>query len=169
MNLSLTLRSIAQRLPDRPAVSWEEGALSYAALEAQVQRIAGGPAERHALRRVIAWRWRWKLPGVPAGTLRHLAGGPGRRPLNSKLHPREMAWIMADSETKLCLASAHLAEGLSAPGVSSAPLPPILAIGTADYEGAAEGRGATGCRPIPKPRRGCSTPAAPPAGPKAPC
>ena len=36
MNLSLTLRSIAQRLPDRPAVSWDEGALNYVALEAQV-------------------------------------------------------------------------------------------------------------------------------------
>jgi len=48
MNLSLTLRSIAQRMPDRPAVSWDEGALSYAALEAQVQRIAGALRERPA-------------------------------------------------------------------------------------------------------------------------
>ena len=50
MNLSLTLRNIAQRMPDRPAVSWDEGALSYAALEDQVQRIAGALPRRHALR-----------------------------------------------------------------------------------------------------------------------
>src|SRR5712671_471079 len=49
MNLSLTLHTIAQRMPDRPAVSWEEGSLSYAALESEVQRIAGALLGRHGL------------------------------------------------------------------------------------------------------------------------
>ena len=135
MNLSLTLRAVAQRMPGRPAVSWEEGALSYAALEAQVQRIAGALLGRHALRpgdRVaLAMENCPELLPALYGIWR---AGLAAVPLNSKLHPREMAWIMADSETKLCLASVQLAEGLSAPGVSSRPLPPILAIGTADYE-----------------------------------
>ena len=34
-------------------------------------------------------------------------------PMNNKLHPKEMAWILADSETKLCIASPKLAGGLS--------------------------------------------------------
>jgi long-chain acyl-CoA synthetase len=135
MNLSLTLRAVAQRMPGRPAVSWEEGALSYAALEAQVQRIAGALLGRHALRpgdRVaLAMENCPELLPALYGIWR---AGLAAVPLNSKLHPREMAWIMADSGTKLCLASAKLAEGLSAPGVSSGRLPPILAIGTADYE-----------------------------------
>jgi acyl-CoA synthetase (AMP-forming)/AMP-acid ligase II len=134
MNLSLTLRTIAQRMPKRPAVSWEEGALSYAALEAQVQRIAGALLARHALR--PGDRVALAMENCPE-FLPALYGiwraGLAAVPLNSKLHPREMAWILADSEAKLCLASAKLAEGLSVPGVSSAPLPPILAIGTADY------------------------------------
>src|SRR5262245_34552502 len=33
MNLSLTLASTARHLPDQPAVTWEEGVLSYAAFE----------------------------------------------------------------------------------------------------------------------------------------
>jgi long-chain acyl-CoA synthetase len=49
MNLSLTLQNVARHLPGRPAVSWEAGALSYAALEDQVQRIAGGLLRRHGL------------------------------------------------------------------------------------------------------------------------
>ena len=142
MNLSLTLRSIAQRWPDRPAVSWEEGTLGYAALEGQVQRIAGALLKRHALR--PGARVALAMENCPQ-FLPALYGiwraGLAAVPLNSKLHPREMAWIMADSETKLCLASPKLAEGLSAPGVSPVPLPPILATGTDDYAGAADGRG----------------------------
>jgi long-chain acyl-CoA synthetase len=42
-----------------------------------------------------------------------------------------MAWILADSETKLCLASPKLADGLSSPGLGA--LPPIIATGTADH------------------------------------
>ena len=97
MNLSLTLQAIAQRMPDRPAVSWEEGALSYAALEAQVQRIAGALLGRHALR--PGTRVALAMENCPE-FLPALYGiwraGLAAVPLNSKLHPREMAWIMAD-------------------------------------------------------------------------
>ena len=134
MNLSLTLRTIAQRWPDRPAVSWEQGALSYAGLQDQVERIAGALLGRHALRSgarvALAME---NCPEFLPALYAIWRAGLAAVPLNSKLHPREMAWIMADSETRLCLASPKLAEGLSAPGVSSAPLPPILAVGTADY------------------------------------
>ena len=54
-------------------------------------------------------------------------------PMNSKLHPREMAWIVGNSEAKLCLASPKLAEDLSAPGLSANAMPPIIATGTSDY------------------------------------
>ena len=147
MNLSLTLQAIAQRMPDRPAVSWEEGALGYGAFEDQVQRIAGALQQRHALRpgaRVaLAMENCAELLPALYGIWR---AGLAAVPLNSKLHAREMAWILADSETRLCLASAKLAEGLSAPAVSSAALPPILAIGTADYRALLAG-GAAGPPP----------------------
>jgi long-chain acyl-CoA synthetase len=134
MNLSLTLRTVAQGWPDRPAVSWEQGALSYAGLQDQVERIAGALLGRHALRpgaRVaLAME---NCPEFLPALYAIWRAGLAAVPLNSKLHPREMAWIMADSETRLCLASPKLGEGLSAPGVSAGPLPPILAVGTADY------------------------------------
>jgi long-chain acyl-CoA synthetase len=134
MNLALTLRAIAQRRPDQPAVSWEEGALSYAGLQDHVERIAGALLGRHALqsgaRVALAME---NCPEFLPALYAIWRAGLAAVPLNSKLHPREMAWIMADSQTRLCLASPKLAEGLSAPGVSSAPLPPILAVGTHDY------------------------------------
>jgi len=132
MNLSLTLQTTAKIHPDRPAISWEGGQLSYGAFERDVQSIAGALIARHGLqpgaRVALAMEncpdyfpllygiWRAGLAAVP---------------LNSKLHPKEMAWILADSQTKLCIASPKLADGLSAPGLGA--LPPIVATGAADH------------------------------------
>ena len=134
MNLSLTLRATAQHLPDRPAISWEEGSLSYGALEAQVRHIAGALLQRHGLkpgaRVALAMENCPELLPALYGIWR---AGLTAVPINSKLHAREMAWILGDSQTRLCLATPKLADGLSAPGVSADPLPPILATGAADY------------------------------------
>jgi acyl-CoA synthetase (AMP-forming)/AMP-acid ligase II len=139
MNLSLTLRSIAQRMPGRPAVSWEEGVLSYAALEVQVGRIAAALQERHGLcagaRVALAMENCAEFLPALYGIWR---AGMTAVPLNSKLHPREMAWIIGDSQTQLCLVSAKLGDALSTLG-PSVQLPPILAIGSADYRALVSG------------------------------
>ena len=59
-------------------------------------------------------------------------------PINSKLHAREMAWIMADSQSRLCLATPKIADALSAPGIGA--LPPILVTGTQGLRGTARWR-----------------------------
>jgi len=134
MNLSQTLSAVARRLPDRPAVTWAEGQLGYGALEAQVQRIAGALIARHGLR--PGARVALAMENCPE-FLPALYGiwraGLAAVPLNSKLHAREMAWIMGDSGARLCLATPKLAEALTALGAAAAGLPPILATGTADY------------------------------------
>ena len=132
MNLSLTLQTTAKIHSDRPAISWEGGVLSYGAFERDVQRIAGALVRRHGLKRgnrvalamencpeffpLLYGIWRAGLAAVP---------------LNSKLHPKEMAWILADSEAKLCIASPKLADGLSSPDLGA--LPPIVATGSSDH------------------------------------
>jgi acyl-CoA synthetase (AMP-forming)/AMP-acid ligase II len=144
MNLSLTLQVAARHLPARPAVSWQGGALSYAALEDQVQHIAGALLGRHGLKpgMRVALAMENGPEYLPAlyGIWR---AGLAAVPMNAKLHPREMAWILADSEAKLCLASPKLADGLSAPGLSATPLPPILTTGTADYAALTSGERAS--------------------------
>jgi acyl-CoA synthetase (AMP-forming)/AMP-acid ligase II len=140
MNLSLTLRTIAQHLPTRPAISWEGGTLSYGALEAQVCHIAGALLTRHAMnagaRVAVAMENCPELLPALYGIWR---AGLTAVPINSKLHAREMAWIIADAEARLCLATPKIADGLSAPGLSSVPLPPVLATGTADYAALLQG------------------------------
>jgi long-chain acyl-CoA synthetase len=132
MNLSLTLQSVARVYPDQPAITWHAGQLVYAAFERQVQAIAGALLVRHRLRPgdrvalamencpeyfpLLYGLWRAGLSAVP---------------LNSKLHPKEMAWILADSQARLCIASPKLADGLSAPDLG--PMPPVVVTDGADH------------------------------------
>jgi acyl-CoA synthetase (AMP-forming)/AMP-acid ligase II len=132
MNLSLTLQSIARAHRNRPAISWDGGSLSYGAFEAQVGAIAGALAARHGLKR--GERVALAMENCPE-YLPLLYGiwraGLSAVPMNNKLHAKEMAWILADSQSRLCIASPKLADALSAPGLGH--LPPIIATGTGEH------------------------------------
>jgi acyl-CoA synthetase (AMP-forming)/AMP-acid ligase II len=138
MNLSLTLETPARCAPHQPAISWDGGTLTYGAFESQVRHMAGALLGRHALapgmRVALAME---NCPEFLPAIYAVWRAGLSAVPINSKLHPREMAWIMADSEARLCLATPKLAEALSSPGIGS--LPPILATGTRDYAALLEG------------------------------
>ena len=132
MNLSCTLHSAARQIPNRPAVTWDEDALSYGEFERQAACIAGALRGRHRLapgtRVALAME---NCPEFLPALYGVWRAGLSAVPLNSKLHAREMAWIMADSQSRLCLATPKIAEALSAPGVGE--LPPILVTGSRDY------------------------------------
>jgi acyl-CoA synthetase (AMP-forming)/AMP-acid ligase II len=138
MNLSLTLQTIAKVYPGRPAISWEGGGLSYGAFEGDVQRIAGALCGRHRLkpgdRVAIAMENAPELLPALYGIWR---AGLAAVPMNSKLHAREMAWILADSGARLCIASPTLGDVLSAPELNG--LPPIVVTGTADWRALLQG------------------------------
>src|SRR5215213_3269259 len=118
MNLSCTLHSAARQIPNRPAITWDEDALSYGEFERQAACIAGALRGRHRLapgtRVALAME---NCPEFLPALYGVWRAGLSAVPLNSKLHAREMAWIMADSQSRLCLATPKIAEALSAPGV----------------------------------------------------
>ena len=49
MNPPMNLKTVAQSLGDRPAVTWAEGMIDYAELEHQAASIAGALRARHGL------------------------------------------------------------------------------------------------------------------------
>jgi long-chain acyl-CoA synthetase len=131
MNTSLTLQATARIHPGRTAIAWEGGSLSYAAFEDQVRRIAHALRHRHGLRsgaRVgIAMENAPEFYPLLYGIWR---AGLSAVPMNSKLHPKEMAWILKDAEAKLCFASPKLGGELTAAGTGSLP---IVVTGTSDH------------------------------------
>jgi long-chain acyl-CoA synthetase len=133
MNLSLTLQSIARAYPYRPAISWDDGGpMTYAAFAAQAEAIAGALVARHGLKR--GERVALAMENCPE-YFPLLYGiwhaGLAAVPMNNKLHAKEMAWILADSESRLCIASPKLADALSTPDLGA--LPPIIATGSPDH------------------------------------
>jgi long-chain acyl-CoA synthetase len=132
MNLSLTLHTVARLMPEQPAIVWEGGRLGYAAFEAQVRSIAGALRRRHGLepgaRVALAMENCPEYMPLLYGIWR---AGLAAVPMNSKLHPKEMAWIVSDSGSRLVIASAKLADALSAPDLGA--LPTVIAIATPDH------------------------------------
>ena len=131
MNLSYSLSAVARHLPDRPAITSPDGTISYGAFEDQVARIAGALKARHGLKAAA----RVALVMDNCGAFLPVLFGIWRAglaavPINSKLHPKEIAWILDNSETKLVLAQPKHAEALTALGV---PVPRIVVTDTADW------------------------------------
>ncbi len=134
MNLSRTLQIAARHRPEAPAITDEGRTLSFGAFEDQVARIAGTLTAHHGLKsgdRVGLWMencleflpllygcWRAGLVAVP---------------INNKLHPKELAWILENAGAKLCVVSPDQGAKLSElpPGTR---LPRIVATGSADYQ-----------------------------------
>jgi acyl-CoA synthetase (AMP-forming)/AMP-acid ligase II len=130
MNLSIGLAQIARRTPDNPAILWDGGALSYGGFEDQVARIAGALRDRHGLKpgdRVgMAMENAAEFLPVLYGIWR---AGMTAIPMNAKLHPREMAWILESAAAPLCLATPKAAAALG--GITG--IPPVIATGSADH------------------------------------
>ncbi|HEY1092299.1 MAG TPA: class I adenylate-forming enzyme family protein, partial [Burkholderiaceae bacterium] len=109
MNLAHLLERAAQQQPERPAVLQGERLLySYGQLAERVARLARGFVEVYRLQpgaRVALW-----MANQPAYLeLLQAAWWAGLIvvPVNAKLHPRELAWIVADSGAELlCVAEA---------------------------------------------------------------
>ena len=138
MNLSLTLQAVARHLPTHHAVSAPTGRLSYGELEAQVAAIAGALRHRHALepgdRVAMAMENGLEFYPVLFGAWR---AGVATVPINSKLHPKELAWIIGNAGAKLVVASPKLADAISTTGLER-PVP-VIATGSADYAALLQG------------------------------
>lgn len=63
-------------------------------------------------------------------------------PVNAKLHPRETAYILNNSGTRLCFASPKIAEGLRAISDEIPTMETIVETGKADYQALIDGPGA---------------------------
>ena len=141
MNLSYILNRVARAYPDESAITAYDGRLTYGQLETQVAQIAERLVTRHGLSRgdrvgiamtntaaffpCLFGAWRAGLVAVP---------------INAKLHPREMAWILENSGAKVAIMTPDVAAGVSEAG--EVAWPEVIATDGADYQRLLAGDGA---------------------------
>ncbi len=131
MNLAVHLRRAAGAYAERPAVALGAGVVHrYGELAERVARLAGALRHRHALQ--PGDRVALVLKNSPEYLEALYAcwhAGLVAVPVNARLHPTELAWILADSGARLALVSPVLAAAV-APGGS---LRQVIETGGADY------------------------------------
>ena len=134
MNLSETVRRVARRLPEQPAITSDEGTISYATLETRIGQLGSGLRDRLGLPRgarvgiamencaaffeVLYGIWRAGLVAVP---------------MNAKLHEKEIAFILADAACRACFCTPDLADRVGAVADFAPGSPGIIATGSRDY------------------------------------
>lgn len=126
MNLSMTLRTSARRLSAAPAISSDDTTLTYGQLEDHVGRLARGLRVKRNL--TSATRIGIAMENCGAYLVILYAvwrAGLVAVPMNAKLHAKEMAFILANAQCKLCFASPGIAERLAEVG---GDLPPVEVI-----------------------------------------
>lgn len=131
MNTSMMLRTVALHLPHRPAITSESGTIDYGTFEQHAAAIAGALRDRHGLARgarvaIVMDNCGEFLPAL-YGIWR---AGLCAVPVNSKLHAKEVAWIIENSETRLVIASRKHADALTETGIGSVP---VVVTGSADW------------------------------------
>jgi acyl-CoA synthetase (AMP-forming)/AMP-acid ligase II len=133
MTLPYTLPSLARLIADHPAIRSEGQTISYGALDAQAGQIAAALRGRFGISpggRVAMWMEN----GAEFFPILHgiWRAGCTAVPVNSKLHPKEFAWIAAHSGARLVFASAKLADSIGADlGVAA----PVIVTGRREYAG----------------------------------
>ncbi len=163
MSMPQILHAVALASPESVAVVEEERTLTYREFDEQVSRIAGSLMQRKGCAqgdRVGIWMENC-LEFLPVlyGIWR---AGMVAVPINNKLHPKELAWILENSGRQ---AVHHVARTwrrkLAELPAGTGLLPEIITTGTRAYGGCARARRSPRPPSIPATRPGCSIPAAP--------
>ena len=150
MSMPQILRAVALASPDGVAIVEEDRSLTYRAFDDQVSRLAGSLMQRAGSARgdrigiwmencleflpVLYGIWRAGMVAVP---------------INNKLHPKELAWILENAGARLCIVSPDLAGKLS-DLPSDTALPEIIITGTSAYAGLLTGAASSAEPPRPE-------------------
>jgi long-chain acyl-CoA synthetase len=139
LNLALMLRESARSHPEKPALLFDGGRVSYAELDAASDRFAAGllarglaPGDTVAL----------QLPNVPQFVVAYfgiLKAGCVVVPMNVLYKAGEVAYVLGDSDARLLVTWAGVADE-AAKGAAEAGLPDVVVLNTPGVPSAAVGR-----------------------------
>ena len=152
MNIASFLTKAARTFAARPAVSLGTAAsLTYEALASRVAQLAGTLIHRFGLQ--PGDRVAFAMSNSPEYVEMLYAvwyAGITAVPMNAKLHPREFAYILDNSGTRLCFATPDLVETVAPLTQEVASLDAVIATGDADYQALCTGEGIPMCDVAPE-------------------
>ncbi len=135
MNIAALLEKTARSLPERPAVSLGDAVTArYGELHERAGAIAGALRSAHGLapgeRVAIVMTNR---PDYLEALFGIWYAGLVAVPVNAKLHPREVAYILSNSGSRLCVTDEGHAEGIESVRGEMPSLAPPLVAGSEDW------------------------------------
>lgn len=140
MNLAHLFKRIALRDPEAPAVGLGARTLwTYRGLVDRAQRLAAGLTERFGC--TPGERVALVMENRPEYLEIELAAwwaGCAIVPVNAKLHPKELAWILGHAEPRVCFVSAKLASAVAEAGTPAGCR--VLEVETKEYAALFEDR-----------------------------
>jgi long-chain acyl-CoA synthetase len=143
MNIASFLTKAARTFAARPAVSLgTEPSLTYGDLARRVSQLAGTLTHRFSLQ--PGDRVAFAMSNSPEYVELLYAvwyAGLTAVPMNAKLHPREFAYILDHSGTRLCFATPDLAATVAPLTQEVTSLDAVIATGDADYQTLCTGEG----------------------------
>ena len=123
-NLAQLLVRSAHAYPRLPALAYgARVSCSYAELAARVARMAAGLAQRLRPNDRVALMMK-NCPQYVELLFACWHAGLCAVPVNAKLHPRELEFILQNSGARLCFASAELVDALGPLSCTTQPPPP---------------------------------------------
>jgi long-chain acyl-CoA synthetase len=142
MNIAHHLDRVAALRPAAPALAHGDAVLrDYAGLRSRVARIGGALRRRFGL--APGDRVALLMANVPAYVETLYAcwwAGLAAVPVNAKLHPREIAYVLDHSGARLAVATPETGAALAeATRLAEGPAPVAIAAGSAEYEALAAG------------------------------
>ena len=130
MNLAAQVLDVARRFPDQPAVTADSASLTYAQLAGRAGRLGRALLER--LRCDPGARVVLYLENCPEFfeiLLGCWTAGLCAVPVNARLHPKEVSWIVGKTQAKVVFATPALAGAVAAgPGLE------VVSTGSATYQ-----------------------------------
>lgn len=141
MNVASTLRLSGSQFGGRPALAWgTEVHSTYAEFAERVAFMAGGFIERLGLQ--IGDRVGVAMSNCPQFlevlyTVWH--AGCVAVPINAKLHPREFAYILQDSGTRICFTTLDLEDTVTPLQDSISSLECVITVSSQSYEALSHG------------------------------
>jgi len=136
VNRAQLLARSARAYPDQPALALGDAVTAtYAQLAARVASLAGGLRSRLGLG--LGERVAFVMNNCPQYVEVLFAcwhAGLAAVPINAKLHPRELEFILADSGARACFVTAEHARAVSCRTVPTPSHFTVIDVGSADYE-----------------------------------